>query len=180
MVIMKKLQSFKIIVTLLLLTFAITSGCAQPATTNEVKRQWGKEVEAHALSVWTAKSNYISGEPISLNVSVKNVGSEALDVVVANSLWVYDLKVTLPDKTPVSPSAHGKELIRDAKDGGSVAFRTLKPGEEIPAGVPVSELFDLSKGKYFVSVSRRVKKGGAWSKNEWTNLVSNEIQITID
>jgi len=174
-------QVLKMLIGLLLIVLGIATADSQTAT-NEINRGWGKAVESFSLSILTAKTNYARGEPIILNILKKNIGKQDVTIMTAAPLALYEIKMTLPDKTPVSLTPEGKRAVDDLKQNLSLGSRVLKPGEAVSADVTLNEFYDLkSKRKYIISVTGKVKKGGDYSPSgEWLDLISNEIEIAVD
>jgi hypothetical protein len=163
------------IFTSVLLLFLGTFTAAPQSVTNQVKREWGQQTQGLALSIMTSNKNFSVEEPIALNISLKNVGKEDTVVPVALPLALYEIKIKLPNKQAALLTSYGTNAIDNAQEG-SVAHHILKPGEETASVVSLDKIFDLSsKGKYTVSVTRRVRKN-----NEWTDLISNEIEIIVE
>jgi hypothetical protein len=161
----------------LLIIFGVVTANAQ-STTNEVKREWGQEIQGYSISISTSKNVFAPAEPISMTITLKNIGKESLWLVRGNTFLFYNVNVLLPDKKPAPQTLYGARRIGNASGIAGVASYYLKPGEETSTEIPLSRLFDFSlAGTYEISVIRKIK---IQKDNQWLDVPSNQIEVTVD
>ena len=168
----------------------------------DAARAWGKTVEGQAVSIATEKASYAPGERIVLNIRFKNFGNTELRVRTMDSLYMYDVAVSLvggthrdavfdgehgpvraiPESGKVPHTLFGKIRLEPAK-GEAPSPSVLKPGQYRSVAVDLTRLFDFSlEGKYVVSVQGPVFKDGMflWTDGRFQRTASNELEVTVD
>jgi hypothetical protein len=158
----------------------------RPAQGGKAEVTWGKPVEGQAISITAPKLAYACGEPIALNIRLKNVGSVAVfdprervrhsplyrfDVRLAGGAAIAELAGTWGPRKPADFAALPQS--RAPAEG-----TTIEPGTEIPAYAVLNRAHDMSRpGKYVVSARRNVVvPGGGLSP---APAVSNTLEITV-
>ncbi len=149
---------------------------ASPLKVDEAKRAWGTPVANQAISIVTDKAVYKPEEPIVLEATFKNVGSEEVYAVDAFAFdpFMYELKVLLPDGTKTPLTLYGKRFCERGTEGSCCTYM-LQPGEQRRTQFALSRLFDFSRsGKYAISVKKTV-----FTKS-MPKVESNTVEITIE
>jgi hypothetical protein len=163
------------VISLLMLGFIILSASGQ-SIMDDTKREWGKTINGMKLSIMTTNKEVFSiGEPIIIDISLKNVGTNEIPLAMPPLGLDLNLNVMLPNKAAAPLTAYGKTIIGNA--GMTVETIMLKPGTSIPSYVAPSldKMFQLNQtGTFTVSAEWTVKSHG-----HSVEVVSNEIKITI-
>lgn len=129
---------------------------AQSNTNMPDHREWGKEVAGYELSISTVKTNYVSGEPVNLKISIKNVGTNSVIIAETYPASIYDASVTLANKTVLEPSLDLKKM---RESSGSLSQQTCNPGGEAVSQLDyqLDKVYDLSRsGVYKVFLTREL------------------------
>jgi hypothetical protein len=150
----------------------------------DIARKWGEPVEGQALSISTERLVFTSGDRISLNIRVRNVKDQKVEVnydAYMRPQFIFSVQVKFSDGRPVPLTQQGqKELRAEAERGmGSGRGVALRPGEETNFGdVVLTRLYDLTlAGKYTVSAKMKVlKPGDEFAK---TDALSNNLEFTV-
>ena len=157
----------------------LTALCLKSASAEAQSNASNAGLDAHgcSISISTTKPQYASGEPVSLIIDLKNVGTTNL-VVERGTFAHYDITVLFGNGDHVPMTLFGKRELERKHLAGSLALLTLKPGEQTSLEIPLSRLFDFSlTSSYKVSVSRQVRMPGTGS---WVMVHSNEVEIGVD
>lgn len=169
------MKPFSILVCFLFLTaLCLRPGSAEAQSNIPISRS---DARGCSISISTRKPQFASGEPISLMIDLKNVGT--VDLVVERGTFAhYDITVVFGNGDHVPMTLFGKRKLGRNHVAGSLALLTLKPGEQTSVEIPLSRLFDFSLAtSYKVSVTRKVKMPGT---NSSVTIHSNEIEIGVD
>jgi hypothetical protein len=139
--------------------------------------QWGKATEDLAISIQAARPRYKVGEPVTLDVRLKNVGKTPTRIVVRPDWGDYTLEVrrgsTVVPKTPFA------EQMIEAAALGPRANAELGPGEVRTTRFELDKGFDLSApGSYKVIVTRGTYKKG--TLDQFATVTSNDLTLQID
>ena len=94
----------------------------------EATRVWGEAVEGQAISIATQESTYTPGEPMTLNVQFKNVGSNDVKALGMAPFDIYKVTVVLPNGKNAPYTLFGKDYLGIPK-GDSFSGVILKRGK---------------------------------------------------
>jgi len=136
----------------------------------------GSPVDGRQLILRADHKRYDFGENIRLDVDLKNVGADAIDVARA-SYFPYTLAVVTPAGKDAQRTEWGKQQDEYGLAGSATVVR-LRPGETTTETFPIlNRAFDMSiNGEYRVTVSAWPGAGGTTKR---TNLVSNTIIVRV-
>ena len=138
---------------------------------------WEPTVEGFRMSLRSTKAEYVEGEKLNVQVVLQNADAKDRDVVVAAVLRYYLFSVTRANGMAVPMTSRGKQLVR-ASSMGSRSVRTLRPREEVTAGLDLGEVFDLKmSGEYRIGVSHDV-----WNRDDdkkVSKVTSNTLVIKV-
>jgi hypothetical protein len=148
-----------------------------PAVENEKDVQWGEEVEGFRLSIAVDEDEFTPDQPIFLRVTLKNVGSDKIQVEKVGSIRSYKMAVLLPRTEKQAPlTLRGKRLL-ESPLAKATSFG-LAADEEATDTIHLNRVFDMTlSGTYKVTVKRMVPKRDG--SDEYTYVTSNAIEITI-
>lgn len=139
------------------------------------------------LTICTAKSTFIIGSEIDLNVTQTNVSNHGIYFVVSMTAGesvshipirttVFNDKGNHVAETPFGRKVHGEEPHKNFFGGSVASSRTLiPPGKSFHYVIPLSREYDLSRpGTYTVQAKER----DAWTP-QYPWVKSNILTITI-
>ena len=139
--------------------------------------QWGKPTEDLAISLSVAQRVYRAGEPITLNIALKNVGREPVPIVVRLVWYDYSLSVRYEGRTELARTPYAVQMIEAAEEGRRVT-RQLTPGEVLSETLELAEGYRMTEpGKYHVVATRETYKRG--KLDEYATVTSNELVIEV-
>jgi hypothetical protein len=127
----------------------------EPLEVRDPNREWGPSVDGLQLSA-KAKGQRLS-------VVIRSSGAEEVRANVPGWLFFYHL-----DITPAPALTNFGKQALDARRNDRRTEIVLTPGKAIEAELPVDSLYDLSGGRYRVSV---------WCEIDGRKLVSNDVII---
>jgi hypothetical protein len=148
----------------------------------ERARQWGEQSGPYRLSILSDKDEYLSGEPMKITVTTRNVSDGPVYVPMGTPLFVYKIAVRAPApewshwSLEIAPIP---EAMNRALAVGSHSGRPLGPAEEVSQYIEdLTRFYDMTKpGGYRVTFSRlATPRPGASSP---VQVVSNEVTITV-
>lgn len=143
----------------------------------------GKPVHGLAVAIKVGKTVFSPGEPILMNISLMNMGTNDISVRLDHPLQLYHMDVWGPDGA-ISPfTLYGRRererIERIAHFGGSVFGIALPQGKEESDQIHLNRVFDLTlPGTYTVSVQRVVWVGPSLTNDE--KAVSNQLKFSIE
>jgi hypothetical protein len=153
----------------------------------EAQREWGMATQGRAISITTNAMAQNRERPLSLTMTVKNVGAEDVEFPSSTTpLGIYSVQVFGPKEEQAPLTLYGKSqiaLIERRKELSitSMAYETLKPGEEYSRELPLGRIYDLSMpGKYTVIVELKFAKVPNDINSEMIKATSNKVTITIE
>jgi hypothetical protein len=122
--------------------------------------------QPYSLRVALKPGELRAGAPLFVEVTLRNLSRSTARIGQSSLLFDWRYELTWQDGAPVAMTRYGTEGRRSAESGTPGAIlRTLAPGEELKAEVPLHRIFDLSiSGRYRLVVSRQLPppEGGAW------------------
>jgi hypothetical protein len=140
------------------LTSSLLTAGYQDGTKNELNAAVGPETEGYQLAISTTNKLLISGTPVVLNVSLKNVSTNTLPVSVTSSWFnLYHLDVIGPDGKNASLTDWGKRTgVNTLKGETSRSIKQLAPGSQLDMPFVLSELFEMkSPGDYQITFKQK-------------------------
>lgn len=139
--------------------------------------QWGKPTEDLAISLSVAQRVYRMGEPITLNIALRNVGREPVPIVVRLVWYDYSLSVRHEGRTEIAKTTYATEMIEGAAEGRR-ATRQLAPGEVLSESLELTEGYRMREpGRYHVVATRETYKRG--KLDEYATVTSNELVVEV-
>lgn len=129
------------------------------------------------LTSQTSTEAFLSGDPVWVNLVVKNVGHRAQILVAADPEKIYKFTVKNEKGEDVPLTEYGKSIQTGSEDFWGKAYLTIKPGQEHEDKVLISRIYEMrSTGRYFISASRMVfrqdNKGVA-------EVTSNTVEVIM-
>jgi len=139
--------------------------------------QWGKPTEDLAISLSVAQRVYRAGEPIALNIALRNVGREPVPIVLRLVWYDYSLSVRYEGRAEIAKTPYALEMIEGAAEGRR-ATRQLMPGEMRSESLELTEGYRMREpGRYHVVATRETYKRG--KLDEYATVTSNELVIEV-
>ncbi len=144
---------------------------------NGIADEWGEEVEGFSLSLRMPKQEYVSSEPITCVISLRNNSPGERKVFTSSLFGTYRLSVLLADGTPAPMTLRGKRSAASARES-SWSSRLVEPGGALFVAYDrVNALFDMTlSGDYKVSVSTKIPKAQA---SGYAQVVSNAVLVRV-
>jgi hypothetical protein len=136
-----------------------------------------KVSEGFLLLARLEKEHVVIGEPVLLNLTLKNTTQEYLPLAQATPQGEYklDIESNRGGKPPLT--AYGQSLQTKRSVGISGSGLTLGPGQEQQDVVRVDKIYDFSlPGAYSITTSRIV---GQPDRKGWTEVVSNTVTVLV-
>ncbi|MCC6536116.1 MAG: hypothetical protein IT162_01100 [Bryobacterales bacterium] len=128
---------------------------------------WGNQVSGQALSIRTEQAAFRAGEPILLNLTLKNFGQNPV-VAVVRSPWLdYDIQVREASGSTVPHTEFAAQMKETAQEGRR-AQQSLPGGATLEDAIDLAQVCALKPGKYSVTASRLVNAAGAVTSNTLT------------
>ena len=138
----------------------------------------GGEAAGFKLSIKPEKKKYEIGDPVSLNVTFKDVSRENVKIIDYGIDLTYALEVIRPDGTLAPLTEKGKHARKMSHRYGSWGGGSRNPGDKQDILMAASAYFDMSQiGKYSLQVSREVPS--LKDPKKMVTLYSNVVKITI-
>jgi hypothetical protein len=144
-----------------------------------------ENVKGLKMSIRVDRERYQAGEPVTLEVVIKNAGAEEADLgMSATDLSSFDFVVnyvgggmTQAGKMPLTK--FGSKLLQEVPNSKNVQIR-LKAGEQRSYHFALSRMVDLSlSGTYSVSLKRALPDQPRREGEGRNELVSNEVKLEI-
>jgi len=168
--------------SLLLVTTSIAStGFPQTKESGAKKSitEWGTICEGFQLAVQTERQIFNPGEPVWLNVYLRNTSNNSASAF--NSVpwmdYIIDIRNERGDK--VSLTEEAKVLEQKQKDDRPIGFREMRllPGQMFSDRLLLNKLYTINaRGIYSVLVKRKIPKR---YKKGWTEVTANVVKVTI-
>jgi hypothetical protein len=158
---------------------------AQAAHAAEVQAtEEGQEVEGFKLLVKMSKKKYAVGEPMTLDVTFKNVSRDRVHITTRGYDLTYKLEILRPDGTLAPLTPRGEVMRKGANMANGGSGREYKVGEKEEYEMQGATVyFDMTQiGDYQLRVSRSVPKrpeNRKDAKDEEATLYSNIITVRI-
>jgi hypothetical protein len=134
--------------------------------------------QPYALQATIQQAEPHAGGPVGLDIVLTNRSNVTARVGQCSLVfdWTYDL--TWQDGSPVAMTRYGEEGRRSIEAGAAGAvLRTLAPGEQLKAAVPLHRVFDLStSGIYRLVVSRSLPSPGG---GDWIDVRSPPLEFLL-
>jgi uncharacterized protein (DUF58 family) len=129
------------------------------------------------LSASLEKSEVKSGEPISLELVLKNISKRRVHVIRTNYLSAYKIEVKDGGGNRVMPTELGKELLVQSMFVSGRIPIYLDPGQELREKIDIGRIYDFGRpGTYTISAKRNVPKR---NNNGSTEVVSNTVKVVV-
>lgn len=129
------------------------------------------------LSASLEKSEVKNGEPISLELVLKNISKRRVHVVRTNYLNDYKIEVKDGRGSLVMPTERGKELLVQSMFISGRTSMYLDPGQELRIKIDVSRIYSFEKpGTYTISAKRQVPKR---NNRGWTEVAANTVKLVV-
>jgi hypothetical protein len=145
----------------------------------EAKRVWGKQTHGQAISIMTSNTSFAAQEPIILTITLKNVGTNDVQVMETGLLRDYVIEVVTSDLKDVPLTLYGQKLRDGVRSGGvNIRTATYKPGEGYSIEVELTRLFDFTLGGSYGIMVRGLILDKA-DLNARIEATSNPLIITV-
>jgi hypothetical protein len=144
---------------------------------SEQQRSWGPESAGCQLSITTAKTHFRLGEPLNLDIVVRNNGHTTVGLARVSEWFDFEWKTHRPGggALPLSAAASQQKLALEAGGGGTLL--QVPPQQQAKFVVNFADLFNIQElGEIQIQVARKALDDGG-SPFE---VVSNTISIFID
>lgn len=129
------------------------------------------------LSASLEESEVKSGEPISLELVLKNISKRRVHVIRTNHLNAYRIEVKDSRGSRVMPTEHGKELLAQSMFLSGRIPIYLDPGEELREKIDIGRIYDFGPpGTYTIIARRNVPKR---NNDGWTEVTSNKVKVVV-
>lgn len=142
-----------------LLSTAAVAQSAQPAVQDGLSRggtteQMGPRVDGYRLGIQIGKNLFLSTDPISVTVLLKNTGADTLPLVVANPAAFFSFTVVRQDGQAVPLTLWGKSVTRTSQYTRRPFMDSLAPGQSLSITYQLSRMYDMTvPGVYQVTAS---------------------------
>lgn len=169
----RKITTFIVIVfvTLSVIVFA-QSEVSKPKISEKKIEGCGDKVDGFILCVGTEKSQYVSGEPVVLQISLKNVSDNSKQLVTSSN--DYSININNLNGKPVGLLDNSHDFItRNWISGRNIA--EVKSMEKMYKSIVLTDFYDLKTiGEYSVVAKRKLPN----AKNN-AEILSDKITIRI-
>ena len=130
-----------------------------------------------SLTISAPKGEFNAREEIKLLVSLKNSDAQ-LVTIVQRSHWLnYTLSATDPNGEVLPETLYSTER-KDAAEAGYLAFRQVKPGEEVAETLDLDKMFERkTPGVYKIRAQRWVSR--TRTMEDPFLITSNELNLRI-
>ena len=154
--------------------------CAPPDTSwrkSMTGNQWGTPTEGLAISLSVPEPVYRLGEPVVIDITLKNVATTPVPVVIRSVWYDYSLSVRDEDRAELAPTPYATQRIEAAAEGRR-ATRDLGPGDMLADDCELSKAFDMTRpGSYTIVATRETYKLG--TLDQYATVTSNELTVTV-
>lgn len=120
---------------------------------------WGEPTRGLRLGVALEQGVHGPGDPVSLELCLRNNGDHSVKLVESHLLWEYELHVTLEGQGEVAMTEQGRRIVESLEwQTGARRVIEILSGTyyELPWKAPLHEWFEIGRpGRYSALAQRK-------------------------